>query len=208
LREKAPAPPPAPIILRPSATADDQPGSISAGDTREIARLRGTLAHRLLQSLPDIPVPHREKAAAQFLSRRGKKLSADQRATLFREVLLLLENEKFAELFVPGSRAEVPVVGKLCEGVLVSGQIDRLSVTQDAVLIADFKTDRLPPRRIEQVPTAYIRQLAAYRAVLQKLYADRPVRAALIWTEAPDLMELSVELLDRVLADHVAARAP
>jgi len=92
--------------------------------------------------------------------------------------------------------------------VLVSGQVDRLSVTKDAVLIADFKTNRRPPRRIDEVPAAYIRQLAGYRAVLQKLYPDRPVRAALIWTEVPDLMELSAEVLDRALTHHVAARAP
>ncbi len=103
----------------------------------------------------------------------------------------LIENKDFADLFTPGSRAEVPIVGKLSEEVLVSGQVDRLSVTKDQVLIADFKTNRMPPRRIEEVPVAYVEQLAAYRAVLQKLYPDRPVRAALIWTEVPDLMELS-----------------
>jgi ATP-dependent helicase/nuclease subunit A len=42
-------------------------------------------------------------------------------------------------------------------------------------------------------------QLARYRAVLKKLYPDRPIRAALIWTEVPDLMELSEEALDNAL---------
>ena len=208
LSAKAPAALPAPLIVRPSDIADHEPRSIGAGNTREVTLLRGTLAHRLLQSLPDIPAPRREKVAGEFLSRRGKTLSADQRAALVREVLLLVENKDFAELFKPGSRAEVPIVGKLSEGVLVSGQVDRLSVTKDQVLIADFKTDRMPPRRIEEVPDAYVEQLAAYRAVLQKLYPDRPVRAALIWTEAPDLMELSASLLDGASAIHVAARAP
>ena len=208
LTAKAPAAPATPVILRPSDTLDHEPPSLGAGDTRELALLRGTLAHRLLQSLPDIPAPRREKVASEFLSRRGKKLSADQRAVLVRELLRLVENKDFAELFMPGSRAEVPIVGKLSEGVLVSGQVDRLSVTKDQALIADFKTNRVPPRRIEEVPAAYVEQLAAYRAVLQRLYPDRPVRAALIWTEGPDLMELSAELLDRALAIHVAARAP
>jgi ATP-dependent helicase/nuclease subunit A len=36
--------------------------------------------------------------------------------------------------------------------------------------------------------------------VLKKLYPDRPVRAALIWTEVPDLMELSGAMLDDALA--------
>jgi ATP-dependent helicase/nuclease subunit A len=191
------------MILRPSEMADDEPHRVT-GAGREVARLRGTLAHRLLQSLPDIPAPRREKVASEFLSRRGKKLSANQRAVLVRELLRLVENKDFAELFTPGSRAEVPIVGKLSERVLVSGQVDRLLVTKDQVLIADFKTNRVP-RRIEEVPAAYVEQLAAYRAVLQRLYPDRPIRAALIWTEVPDLMELSEETLDNALARVTSA---
>ena len=207
LTTKAPPSPPAPMILRPSEMGDDEPRR-GAGGGRDAARLRGTLTHRLLQSLPDIPAPRRAKVAGEFLSRRGVKMSPDQRDALVMEVLHLVENKDFAELFTPGSRAEVPIVGKLSERVLVSGQVDRLSVTKDQVLIADFKTNRTPPRRIEEVPAAYVVQLAAYRAVLQKLYPDRPVRAALIWTEGPDLMELSAHLLEQALANHVAARAP
>jgi len=194
------------MILRPSDMADDEPRR-GAGDGREAARLRGTLTHRLLQSLPDIPVARREKTAEEFLARRGGKLPADQRAALLREVLLVLGHKDFAPLFSPGSRAEVPVVGTLV-GRSVVGQVDRLAVMPDAILIADFKTNRKPPRRIEEVPASYVKQLAAYRAVLMKLYPDRPVRAALIWTEVPDLMELSPAVLERGLADHVAARAP
>jgi len=54
------------------------------------------------------------------------------------------------------------------------------------------------------VPPAYVRQLALYRALLRKLYPDRPVRAALVWTEVPDLMELSEALLDRALEEATA----
>jgi len=100
-------------------------------------------------------------------------------------------------------------VGRVILGgkeVRVSGQIDRLAVTQGSVLIADFKTNRPPPRRIEDVPPSYLRQLALYRAVLKKLYPGKPIRAALIWTEVPDLMELSGELLDAALARITAAR--
>jgi ATP-dependent helicase/nuclease subunit A len=35
--------------------------------------------------------------------------------------------------------------------------------------------------------------------VLAKLYPHKPLRAALIWTEVPDLMELSDEALDTAL---------
>jgi ATP-dependent helicase/nuclease subunit A len=56
------------------------------------------------------------------------------------------------------------------------------------------------------VPQSYVRQLALYRAVLAKLYPERPLRAALIFTEVPDLMELSGELLDTALARVTSAR--
>src|SRR5581483_11082857 len=134
LTAKAPAAPRAPVIVRPSDTMDQEPHAIGAGGLRETARLRGTLAHRLLQSLPDIPVSRREKAANEFLSRKGKELPPHDRATLLREILRVIENKDFAELFAPGSRAEVPIVGRLGEEILVSGQIDRLSVSKDAVL--------------------------------------------------------------------------
>jgi ATP-dependent helicase/nuclease subunit A len=102
----------------------------------------------------------------------------------------------------------VPLVGRLTLGGLpirVSGQIDRLAITQTSVFIADFKTNRPAPRRIEQVPPAYLTQLALYRALLLRLYPGKSVRAALIWTEVPDLMELSGEALDDALAHLTCA---
>ena len=210
LTADAPASPSAPRILRPSDMIDDGPHSPRGGE-REVARLRGTLAHRLLQSLPDIPFERRQTAAHDYLVRTGGKLPADERSKLAEEVMRVLGDARFGELFAPASRAEVPIVGKLTlgsESVFVSGQVDRLSVTETVVLIGDFKTNRPPPRRIEEVPSSYVRQLALYRAVLTRLYPDRPVRAALIWTEVPDLMELSAEALEGALSNHVAARAP
>jgi ATP-dependent helicase/nuclease subunit A len=120
-------------------------------------------------------------------------------------VLLVVENKDFAELFAPGSRAEVAIVGKPGETTLVSGQIDRLAVTPNAILIGDFKTDRDPPRRIEDVPQAYVAQLSLYRAVLKTIYPGRTIRAALIWTEVPELMELSAQTLDQALVRVTSA---
>ena len=49
---------------------------------------------------------------------------------------------------------------------------------------ADFKTNRDPPTRPEDTPVLYLRQMAAYRAVLRAIYPGRAVEAALIWTRA------------------------
>ncbi|MGB8565761.1 MAG: PD-(D/E)XK nuclease family protein, partial [Pseudolabrys sp.] len=174
---------------------------------RETARQRGLLVHRLLQSLPDVPPDRRHKAAEDYLAKTARELQHADCARLAEQVMGVIDDARFRELFVSGSRAEVPIVGKLNVGeasVRISGQVDRLSVTQGAVLIGDFKTNREPPRRIEVVPPAYVRQLALYRALLQKLYPDRPVRAALVWSEVPDLMELSEAVMDQALKEALA----
>jgi len=194
--------------ITPSSAEDDDARPPAAGG-RAAALLRGSLVHRLMQSLPDIPAERRRKAAQDYLARGGAKLAAEEREQLAEQVMLVLEHPHFYELFVSGSRAEVPIVGRLILGgetVRVCGQIDRLVVTQASVLIADFKTNRPAPRRIEDVPPPYVRQLALYRAVLAKLYPDKLVRAALIWTEVPDLMEFSGEALDAALALITSAR--
>ena len=174
-----------------------------------MARLRGSLVHRLLQSLPDIPVDRRRKAANDYLFRAGGKLATEERTNLTDQVMRVLDDTRFARLFAPGSRAEVSIAGKLLkangEEVLVPGQIDRLAVTKDAILIGDFKTSRPAPQRLEDVPPSYVGQLALYRALLGKLYPDRPIRAALIWTEVPELMELSPQDLDAALARVTSA---
>jgi len=198
---------PTPKMLRPSDTTDDEPRHFAGGGEREAARLRGLLVHRLLQSLPDVAAERRRKAAEGYLARAGRELQSADRARLAEKVMRVIDDGRFRELFASSSRAEVPIVGKLSNGremVAISGQVDRLSVTQAAVLIGDFKTNREPPRRIEDVSPAYIRQLALYRGLLHTLYPDRPVRAALIWTEVPDLMELSEALMDRALSEASA----
>ena len=115
---------------------------------------------------------------------------------------MVLEDPRFCDLFGADSRAEVPIVGRVVVGgraIAVSGQVDRLAVTPGGVLIADYKTNRPAPRQLDQVPPAYLRQLALYRAVLGRIYPDRSVRAALVWTDVPDLMEISAEAMDRAL---------
>jgi ATP-dependent helicase/nuclease subunit A len=162
---------------------------------------RGRLIHRLLQALPEIPPDRRRAAAEHYFVRNGGSFSADDQAAMMGQVLAVLDDPRFAPLFAPGSRGEVSIVGRI-EGAggvtrVVNGQVDRLAVTADEVLIADFKTDRPVPRII---PLGYAAQLALYRAVLAALYPGRTVRAALLWTESPELVELSTEQLDRALA--------
>jgi ATP-dependent helicase/nuclease subunit A len=200
LLQPAPAGTEAARPITPSMFYDEHvPVFASSGEGRAKALARGNLVHRLMQSLPDLLPEWRENAARRYLTRHAKDFSADEQDVLVAKVLALLGDKRFAELFAPGSRAEVPIVGRV-EGRPLSGQIDRLVVRPNAVLIGDYKTNNPAPRRLEDVPKGYVAQLALYRAVLRKLYPDRPVRAALIWTETPEIMEIPAARLDAAAA--------
>ena len=207
--EARPEPPPV-RVLSPAAAYDEtargRDWASGSGVEREKALARGVLVHRLLQSLPDIPQVSRAEAARRYLARSPAGFSAEERERMVEEIRRLLDDARFAPLFLPGSRAEVPIVGRLKGGTLaVSGQVDRLAITGDSVLIADYKTNRPAPSRLSDIPPAYIDQLALYRNVLGQLYPDKRIRAALVWTDVPDLMEVPDANLDAALAAITSA---
>ena len=98
-------------------------------------------------------------------------------------------------MFGPGSRAEVPVAG-VVGGTAISGRIDRLVVGPEGIKILDFKTNRPPPARPEDVPAVYLCQMAAYRALMKKIYENQYVECLLVWTDGPRLMPLDAQVLD------------
>ena len=155
---------------------------------------RGIVVHRLLQSLPDVDPARRADAASRYLARPVHDLSPDEQASIAAETMAIVNSAEFAPLFGPESRAEVPVVGRISETV-ISGRIDRIALTDDEVLIVDYKSHRIPPDRIEDVPSIYLEQLAAYRAVLTEIYPNREIRCALLWTALPRLMAIDTALL-------------
>jgi ATP-dependent helicase/nuclease subunit A len=198
---------PAEGLLRPSDPSEDDGKRVRTGESiqrRARALQRGSLVHRLLQSLPEIVPDRRHDAAKKYLARNAEGWTDADRDALASGVLALIGDSRFAPVFASGSRAEVSIVGRLDRPgrppALVSGQIDRLVVTPGEVLIVDYKTNHAPPNAEAEAPSGYVRQLALYRAVLGKIYPQLPVRAALLWTETAELMEISTPALDAALA--------
>ena len=122
--------------------------------------------HALLQHLPDLPPKARQDAARRYLA-NDAALSAEAES-LCEAVMTILNDPALAPLFAPGAQAEVPLAGVLGD-VEIAGIVDRLAVT-DAVWLADYKTDRQPPARPEDIPVKYLQQLAAYRAILAEIF--------------------------------------
>ena len=197
LRQPAPAEPATAAALSPSrAFEDEAPAATSPTLGAAAGRFRrGRLIHRLLQSLPERPPAERAPALARYLAEPSLGLAEAERADIAAEVLAVLAMPAIAPLFGPDARAEVPLVG-VVGGQAILGQVDRLAVTRDAVLLLDYKTNRAPPLAPADVPRGYLRQMAAYQALLEAIWPERPVRCALLWTEGPRLMALD----DAVLA--------
>ena len=134
------------ILLRPSDPAEDQSRRFRTSEsvqTRTKALRRGTLVHRLLQSLPDIASERRGDAALNYLARNAADWSDNERDALAGQVLTLIGEKRFAPVFATGSRAEVAIAGRLERPgkppALVSGQIDRLVVTAHEISDRGFQ---------------------------------------------------------------------
>ena len=191
---------------RPEPLAPSRPANAELGPVPEAASplaergartdrfRRGQLIHALLQHVPALPGAKRFVAARAFLDRPGHGLLPGDAGAIAAEVMAIIEHPDLAPLFGPGSRAEVPLTGYV-GGAVVGGLVDRLAVLPDRVLVADFKTNRRPPSEAAATPVLYLRQMAAYRAVLRAVFPGRPVVCALVWTQAARVAMLPDDLL-------------
>jgi ATP-dependent helicase/nuclease subunit A len=184
--------------LSPSRLHDGEPPALPVGAAGLHRFRRGRLIHGLLQRLPDVAPAARRAAATAWL--KTQKVAPEESEALVSEATAVLDDPGFAAAFGPMSRAEAPIVGALPNGQSISGVIDRLLVRDDEILAIDFKTDRPPPRDAGAIPQGYVNQMAAYAVCLSGAFPGRPVRCALLWTEAPRLMAIPGERVEAAIA--------
>jgi len=185
-----PAPEALPKLLRPSEGEEDTPfGSSSFG---AFGRERGVLIHKLLETLPDVSEGDRTHVALRFLE---KELISEEMAL---EMVQTVTNvlKAYPDLFGSHSQGEVPVIGKIGEALL-SGQIDRLVINEDHVLLVDFKTHSHFPEKLKDIPRTYLNQMSLYREAVSQIYPQKPILCGLLWTEVPRLDILPESLLKK-----------
>lgn len=184
-----------PRPLAPSSLGEDDsadPPHPPGGDGS--SALRGTLLHKLLERLPELPAAARAEAAARWLARNAEALPEAARAEIAAAALKVLGVAEWADLFGPDALAEVPIAATV-SGRVIAGTIDRLLVTPDRLRLVDFKTARRPPAMLDQVPQAILRQMAAYAAALEVTFPGRMAEVALLYTHDPRLIEIPAEIL-------------
>jgi ATP-dependent helicase/nuclease subunit A len=168
---------------------------------------RGLVVHELLARLPEIAIENRRDIALAYA--RAKEV-ADAEA-LVNETLAVLDDPQFAAAFGRGSQAEAGLVAELPElgkGSRVNGRIDRLAVTDEQVLILDFKTNRPAPRSEAEVPQVYLAQMALYRAAAARIFKGRRIVCGLVFTDGPRLLQLSDGVLDAQMRGMAARLDP
>jgi len=188
----------APKRLSPSSL-DEEPPVFAPGAASGKAARRGSLVHRLLEVLPDLPTDRRADAAAKFLAAFADDFTKEEQDELARETLHLFELPELAPLFGPESRAEVAISGRVEIGghfENIAGRVDRLAYTEGAAWVVDYKTNRPAADTLDDVAPIYWTQMASYRALLRQGNPRIKVHCALVWTHAPTFMVLPEDRLE------------
>ncbi len=194
--EPAPPEPVPPRPLAPSRRSGAEPPARAPLEDGGTSRfLRGRLIHRLLELLPEAAPELRAEMARRFLARPVHGLGKEARAEIAAEVMAVLSDAGAAPLFGANSRAEVPLAAVMGEHV-ISGQVDRLLVEDDRVLVVDYKSGGGAAPGESAIAPAYLAQMADYRAVLRAIFPGREIRCALLFTDAPALLWLGDAILD------------
>ncbi|WP_455466102.1 double-strand break repair helicase AddA [Bartonella sp. B39] len=218
---KVPAEPTLPKPLRPSVAslsieADNElfshskQSSISPvlGETntnRAFFIEYGNIVHRLLQYLPNCTPKKRRDYARRYLKMKASHWYQSQKEDALRHVWQILDHSYLKPLFSDHSRAEVSLMGIIKirgKEQVVSGQIDRLYITENSIIFADFKTG-IPPKSEAAIASRYLLQMALYRKLLQAIHPNRDVQALLIYSREAKVFKLSPEKLDAIL-DKIA----
>lgn len=194
----APAEARPPRPLAPSSLGEDLVADPPPAPALRAAAERGRLIHALLERLPAVAAERRADVAARWLEGAGGVADSTMRSELAAAALGVIADPDFAELFGPEALAEAPIAAVVAGGHVVSGTADRLLVTDDGVLVVDFKTGRRAPATLDDVPPYHLRQMAAYVAALEVVFPGRQVVAGLLYTAGPVLYALP----DALLAVH------
>ena len=179
----APPPPDRPKPLTPSTLGGAKALPGEAGLDEDTALRLGTGLHLLLEHLPLWP---RETWGARAAALLGSPSDASQ---LLPEAVSVLDTPALAPLFARGTLAEVEIAGQLGARPLF-GVIDRLVVQDGHVLAVDYKSNRVVPRDVADVPEGLLRQMGAYLQALEQVFPGHTVEMALLWTATAELMRL------------------
>jgi len=162
----------------------------------EDGRLRGIAIHRMLELLTAGTIA--AQVPRQVAAELQRRPDDGELAAWWREAEAVHQAPQFRELFDPTCYRqawnEVPLQ-YTHEGCTVYGLIDRLVLTDDEVIIVDYKTHRQAAERDPaQLAAPYATQMAYYAAGVRRLWPQRRVRPLLLFTAAGTTVAAGIEI--------------
>lgn len=132
---------------------------------------KGLLVHRLLEVLPFLPADERTIKGQSFLNYSAADLPTETREKLLESALETIKTH--GDLFDEHAQGEVA----LAAGNM-GGRVDLLRVTENDVMVVDYKTNVNPP---ETIPSQYRKQLQAYAKAAAEIWPTKTVKCAILW---------------------------
>lgn len=200
----APLPVKKPSTLSPSELGGPKtlPGETGPDEAAGRAAIeKGTQIHLLLEHLPAHPRSAWDSISMRLL--KSLDTAPETIAQTKAEAFAVLEDPALAHIFGPDTLAEVVVSANISDlnDARIHGAIDRLVILPDRVLCVDFKSNAIVPQVPGDVPTGLLRQMAAYWQVLARIYPEKAVDVAILWTQNASLMQLPHDIVRSAIQD-------
>ncbi|XWO14327.1 ATP-dependent helicase/nuclease subunit A [Candidatus Hepatincola sp. Pdp] len=147
---------------------------------------KGLIIHKILEQLNYVKNNH-----ANFIDTwlNLHNLPNETKINIKNNVLNLINDPKLHYIFNSESLNEVSLSGKVVHEdqlQVISARIDKLIITNNEVLIIDYKFAR--QRKI--LPVNYYTQIQLYKKLLQQIYPKHTVRGFILFTQNPSLVEI------------------
>ncbi len=153
--------------------------------------LRGLLIHAMLENMTQDKEPSPSRLAQQF----GLEEHATQFQSCLAETRHLLQQPQLQLLFdkqnYDAAYNEVPISYEL-GNCMVYGIIDRLVITDEQVLLIDYKTHRLEAEHFHKLVEAYKPQLNLYVEGIKKVWPKYAIKPYLLFTHSATLLPVAL----------------
>ena len=181
-------------IINPSALEADHAGvgQTKSASAIERARQRGIWTHRALELLPDSDDQQHLYQNLKMESERD--LAADDFDSCWQQAVEIVNSDLFKEYF-DGSQFgiahnELPILYQR-DSSPVYGIIDRVVLTETEAIVIDYKThENATAENIKLLAEPYTAQMQFYGDGVARLWPDKKVRLALLFTGCAGIVEV------------------
>ncbi len=156
---------------------------------------QGEYMHELLENLPKYPVQDWQRLI-KSIANKYKHISHHDLAECNTQVVNLIQDKLYADIWGKCSSAEVPITGEV-DRQKFNAIIDRLIVKESEVIIIDFKTNRTVPK-LDNVPLQYLVQMKIYQQLVQQSFPTHNIITQIIWVRERIRMIIPLYMMDNV----------